>query len=85
MLGPLATVQSTPGMNPGDSMSTIKTGNGSSSTVISGGIGMHGVYGLKNLELRPPAPGTNSGPAIVSTKSDVKLQGGTQVVILVVN
>jgi hypothetical protein len=85
MLGPMATVQSTPGMNPGDSMTAIRTGKNDTTTVISGGVGMHGVYGLKNLELRPPAPGTNSGPAIVSTKSDVKLQGGTQVVMLVVN
>jgi len=85
MLGPMATVQSTPGMNPGDSMTTIRTGKNVGTTVISGGVGMHGVYGLKNLELRPPAPGTNSGPAIVSSKSDVKLQSGTQVVILVVN
>jgi hypothetical protein len=84
MLGPMATVQSTPGSNPGDSMTTIRTGNGAN-TVISGGVGMHGVYGLKNLQLRPPQAGTNSGPAIVSTKSDVKLQSGSQVVMLVVD
>lgn len=46
---------------------------------------MHGVYGLKDLALAAPGPGSNSGPAIVSTKSDVKLQNGTQIIILVVN
>jgi hypothetical protein len=84
VLGPVATVQSNPGSNPGDSVSRIRTG-GDKNSAISGGVGMHGVYGLKNLELRAPAPGVNSGPAIVSTKSDVKLQSGTQVLILVVN
>lgn len=84
-LGPMATVQSTPGSNPGDSLGTVQTGKTSGGRPISGGVGMHGVYGLKNLALAPPAPGTNSGPAIVSTKSDVKLQNGTQVIILVVN
>jgi hypothetical protein len=85
ILGPMATVQSTPGSNPGDSMGTMRRGESGSGNVISGGVGMHGVHGLKDLELRPAAPGTNSGPAIVSTKSDVKLQGGTQVLILIVN
>ncbi|HEX5434562.1 MAG TPA: hypothetical protein VFY05_10020 [Candidatus Angelobacter sp.] len=62
----------------------VRTGAIHGATPISGGVGVHGVYGLKDLRLAPAAPDTNSGPAIVSTKSDVKLQNGTQVVILVV-
>jgi len=84
-LGPYATVQSTPGSNPGGSVDNPQTGSSRGATPISGGVGMHGVYGLKDLALAPPAPGVNSGPAIISTRSDVKLQNGTQVVILVVN
>jgi hypothetical protein len=45
---------------------------------------MHGVYGLKGLALAAPNSAAESGPAIVSTKSDVKLESGTQVVLLVV-
>ena len=83
-LGPYATVQSTPGSSPGGSVGNAGTVKIHGGTPISGGVGMHGVYGLKNLTLAPPATG-DSGPAIVSTKSDVKLQNGTQVIILVVN
>lgn len=75
-------VQSTPGSNPGDSVSTIKpaaVGN----RPITGGSGVHGVYGLKNLSLSPSATGTGPGPVIVSKKSNVKLESGTQVVLLV--
>jgi len=46
---------------------------------------MHGVYGLKGLALAAPTSPAESGPAIVSSKSDVKLENGTQVVLLVVN
>jgi len=46
---------------------------------------MHGVYGLKGLALAAPGSAAESGPAIISTKSDVKLESGTQVILLVVN
>lgn len=84
-LGPYASVQSNPTSNPGDSVGSAKREEIHGGTPISGGVGMHGVYGMKNLRLAPPAAGANSGPAIVSTKANVKLQNGTQVVILVVN
>ena len=84
-LGPMATVQSNPGSLPGDSLGNARTDRIRGGSPLSGGVGMHGVYGLKNLALAPPAPGVNSGPAIVSSKSDVKLQNGTQVIILVVD
>lgn len=82
---PISSVQSTPGSNPGDAMGNTGKREIRGGAPISGGVGMHGVYGLKNLALAPPAPGVNSGPAIVSSKSDVKLQNGTQVIILVVD
>ena len=46
ILGPYSNPQSTPINNPGD---TIYGG-----TPISGAVGMHGVYGMKNL--RPAGP-----------------------------
>lgn len=84
-LGPYASVQSNPTSSPGDSIGNAKKEVIHGGTPISGGVGMHGVYGMKNLRLAPPAPGANSGPAIVSTKANVKLQSGTQVIIMVVN
>jgi len=83
-VGPMTTVASTPGMNPGDGLSHIRT-QASTTASASGGVGMHGVYGLKGLALAAPSLASQSGPAIVSTKSDVKLESGTQVVLLVVN
>lgn len=82
---PITSVQSTPGSNPGDSVGNARTERIHGGSPISAGVGMHGVYGLKDLALAAPGPGSNSGPAIVSTKSDVKLQNGTQIIILVVN
>lgn len=82
--GPMTTVGSTPGMIPGDGLSRVKT-QASTTSPASAGAGMHGVYGLKDLALGPPSSSAESGPAIVSTKSDVKLESGTQVILLVVN
>lgn len=82
--GPMTTVASTPGMNPGDGLTHMRT-QASTTAPASGGVGMHGVYGLKDLALAAPSSASQSGPAIVSTKSDVKLESGTQIVLLVVN
>jgi hypothetical protein len=82
-LGQVAVVASNPGSNPGDGMTTVRA-TASQNKVISGGVGMRGIYGLKNLELKPSPDKTNPAPVIVSTKSDVKLESGTQVVVLVV-
>lgn len=77
-------VQSNPGSNPGDSVSNIRT-VAASTAPITGGTGMHGVYGLKDLSLKTPTAHSSPGPVIVSTKSNVKLESGTQLVLLVVN
>jgi hypothetical protein len=82
--GPMTTVASTPGMNPGDAVSHVKT-QASANRPASGGVGMHGVYGLKGIALAAPGSRAESGPAIVSNSSDVKLESGTQVILLVVN
>ncbi|HJT53303.1 MAG TPA: hypothetical protein VJ848_05595 [Candidatus Angelobacter sp.] len=82
--GPMTTVGSTPGMTPGDGLSRART-QASTTAPASAGVGMHGVYGLKGLALAAPGSAVESGPAIISTKSDVKLESGTQVILLVVN
>ena len=82
--GPMTTVGSTPGMTPGDGLSRART-QASTTAPASAGVGMHGVYGLKGLALAAPGSAAESGPAIISTKSDVKLESGTQVILLVVN
>lgn len=83
-MGTVATVQSNPGGNPGDSVSNIRT-VAASTQPITGGRGMHGVYGLKDLSLKSSATHPSPGSVIVSTKSNVKLESGTQLVLLVVN
>lgn len=83
-MGAVTTVQSNPGSNPGDSVSNIRT-VAASTEPITGGTGMHGVYGLKDLSLKISTTHSNPGPVIVSTKSNVKLESGTQLVLLVVN
>lgn len=82
-MGQVAVVGSTPGMNPGN-ISTVRPAVVNNKPV-TGGAGMHGIHGLKDLSLGPSADGTNPEPVIVSTKSDVKLASGTQIVLLVVS
>lgn len=77
---PVTTVQNT----PGNSVSSVRVA-ASANRPMTGGTGVHGIYGLKNLMLSPSTTDANPGPVIVSTKSDVKLESGTQVVLLVVN
>ena len=82
-MGQVAVVGSTPGMNPGN-ISTVQPAVVNNKPV-SGGTGMHGVYGLKNLDLIASTAAGKASPVIVSTKSDVKLESGTQIVLLVVS
>jgi hypothetical protein len=84
VLGQVAVVGSTPGMTPGSTSAAAKA-SVSNNRPVSGGVGMRGIYGLKGLNLSPSASDGNPGPVIVSDKSDVKLENGTQVVLLVVD
>lgn len=84
-LGQIAVVGSTPGNLPGNSRGTASRSSSNGATPISGGTGMRGVYGLKDLTLQAAKNGANSATAIVSTKSNVKLESGTQVILLIVN
>lgn len=79
-VGTITTVQSTPG-NGVSSVTPAVARN----QPISGGAGVHGVYGLKHLGLTPSTTHATSGPVIVSAKSDVKLDNGTQLVLSVIS
>lgn len=84
-LGQVAVVGSNPGNLPGNSRGTASRPASGGATPISGGTGVRGVYGLKDLTLQAEKSGANSATAIVSKKSNVKLDNGTQVILLVVN
>lgn len=84
-LGPIAVAGSSPGNLPGNSRGTTSIPTSGGATPISGGIGVHGVYGLKDLTMQTAKNGSNPVTAIVSTKSNVKLESGTQVILLVVD
>ncbi|HSM84761.1 MAG TPA: hypothetical protein VLT16_01360 [Candidatus Limnocylindrales bacterium] len=79
-----ATVGGTPGDNPAGLMGgrNLRT-QMSNVQPMSGGAGIHGVFGLKNLSLGPSPSTGAAAPVVVSTKSNVKLDSGTQVVLLV--
>jgi hypothetical protein len=49
---------------------------------VSGGGGVRGVFGIRDIALGPPDQQT-PGPVIVSPKSSIKLEDATQVVLLV--
>jgi hypothetical protein len=82
-MGQVAVVGSTPGMSPGN-ISTVQPAM-LNNKPMSGGTGMHGVYGLKNLNLIASTDAGKQAAVIVSSKSDVKLESGTQIVLLVVS
>lgn len=80
-----ATVGGTPGDNPAGRMIGNPNLRTQMSNVqpMSGGAGVHGVFGLKNLSLAPSPSAGAAVPVVASTKSNVKLDSGTQVVLLV--
>lgn len=78
------TVAGTPGTSLGQESVPVNLPKSASTNNrrISGGLGAHGVYGLKDIALGP-ADNQTPGPVILSSKSAVKLENGTQVVLLV--
>ncbi|MGH9567779.1 MAG: hypothetical protein ACRD4F_07625, partial [Candidatus Angelobacter sp.] len=83
-INPAVTVAGTPGTTiggNGDATNLPKAAS-TNNRRISAGLGAHGVYGLKDIALGP-ADNQTPGPVILSPKSAVKLESGTQVVLLV--
>lgn len=76
--------ESNPGSNPGSAVGTDLNHKPSEQKPMSAGM-PRGVFGIKGLSLTQ-GPSTNTpGPVIVSNVSDVKLEGGTQVLLNVTN
>jgi len=75
-IGAVPTVKNSPGGTRGNMVDLAQV----SSAKLSASSGMRGVYGIKGITLSPPS----SGPTlIISKKSNVKLENGTQLILVV--
>jgi hypothetical protein len=80
-IGATPTVQSTPGSSsPGSSATPIDLSK-IAVPKLNASNGMRGVYGIKNTTLGPP---TIHPTLIVSKTSNVKLENGTQIILVVI-
>jgi hypothetical protein len=78
-MGAIPTVQSTPGSSsPGSRVSNIDLRRVSPKS-LNASAGMRGVYGIKGITLSPPLKGAT---VIVSETSNVKLENGTQLILV---
>lgn len=78
-MGTVATVRSTPVTGPGSQANTVDLAKINMSK-LNASTGMRGVYGIKGIALGPPS---NDGSVIISPKSNVKLDNGTQIILVV--
>jgi len=82
-IGAIPVVQSTPGSsNPGSVVSAIDLSQISPKR-LSASTGMHGVYGIRDLSISRDSNPTGAGFVIISKKSNVKLENGTQLILVV--
>jgi hypothetical protein len=82
-IGAIPVVQSTPGSsNPGSVVSAIDLSQISPKR-LNASTGMHGVYGIRDLSINPDSNPTGAGFVIISKKSNVKLENGTQLILVV--
>ncbi|HET9789769.1 MAG TPA: hypothetical protein VFR08_00555 [Candidatus Angelobacter sp.] len=82
-IGAIPVVQSTPGSSsPGSSVSAIDLSQISPKR-LNASTGMRGVYGIKDLSISPDPNPTGAGSVIISKKSNVKLENGTQLILVV--
>jgi hypothetical protein len=82
-IGAIPVVQSTPGSSsPGSHVSAIDLSQ-ISPRRLNASTGMHGVYGIKDLSISPDSNPTGAGFVIISKKSNVKLENGTQLILVV--
>lgn len=75
------TVQSTPGSSPGTSVGGVRATE--QVAPATGGVGSSGVYGIKNVALLPAGPNGSKPSVIVGKKSNLKLDTGTQIILVV--
>lgn len=80
-IGAIPTVQSTPGSSsPGSRVSSTIDLKQINAKNVTASTGMRGVYGIKDISLSPPS---NGSTVIISSKSNVKLENGTQLILVV--
>lgn len=78
--------EANPGSNPGNGVGSDLNRNANASEPKPMSAGMpRGVFGIKGLSLSQGPSTSTPGPVIVSNISDVKLEGGTQVLLNVTN
>lgn len=79
-IGAMPTVQSTPGSSsPGSRVANIDLKQVTQKK-LNASNGMRGVYGIKGISLSPPS---NGAAVIISKTSNVKLENGTQLILVV--
>jgi hypothetical protein len=82
-IGAIPVVQSTPGSSsPGSYVSAIDLSQVGSKR-LNASTGMHGVYGIRDLSISQYINPTGAGFVIISKKSNVKLENGTQLIAVV--
>lgn len=82
-IGATPVVQSTPGSSsPGSLVSAIDLSQIGPKR-LNASAGMHGVYGIKDLSISPDSNPTGAGFVIISKKSNIKLENGTQLIVVV--
>lgn len=72
---------------PGNSMGTMTSNTPkpqiASNKPVSAGTGIRGVYGIKGLSMVNSSAGSTPGPVLLSSGSTVKLENGTQFLLVV--
>jgi hypothetical protein len=81
-IGAIPVVQSTPGSSPGNRVTAIDLSR-INSNKLSASTGMRGVYGIRDLSISRDSNPTGAGFVIISKKSNVKLENGTQLILVV--
>jgi hypothetical protein len=75
--------EANPGSNPGNAVGSARqSGTSSEQKPMSSGM-PRGVFGIKGLALTSGPSSSTPGPVIVSNVIDIKLEGGTQVLLKV--
>jgi hypothetical protein len=72
---------------PGNSLGTMTANSpkvaSEGNKPVSGGAGLHGVYNIKNLDMTAGPSASTPGPVLVSSRSTIKVEDGTQFLLVV--
>ncbi|HEX2327812.1 MAG TPA: hypothetical protein VHN74_03740 [Candidatus Angelobacter sp.] len=82
-MGTSPVIQSNPGSNPGSSIGRSRPLNASQGGAATGGIGVAGAQGIPNVAMLPAGPNGSRPSIIIGKKSNLKLESGTQIIVVV--